>query len=182
MADRTRQPDRQFILDGLRTSEAGLLAAVHGVTAAQWQFRESPGRWSIAENLEHLVLFEDFIRAAVAGALTRPAEPDKQVTEKDPLVLDLAAARATTRFAAREAARPAGRWTDSGDLLAELHRARAQTIAFAAHTTADLRSHFFAHIAFGDLDCHQWLVLLARHMDRHALQIAQVKADAAWPG
>jgi hypothetical protein len=60
-------------------------------------------------------------------------------------------------------------------MIAELRKARARTLAFAAVTAADLRGHFFPHIAFGDLDCYQWLVVLGQHGTRYALQIEQIK-------
>ena len=174
--------ERQLVMDGLASSEARLLALVEGLTPAQWSFREGPERWSIAEIVEHLILFEEFIRGAVARALEGLAEPEKmgEVGLKEHLVLGLAEAR-NVRFNAREVVRPAGRWADTGEMIAELRKTRARTVAFAEETQAELREHFFAHVAFGDLDCFQWLVVLGRHMERHALQIEQIKADPAYP-
>ncbi len=74
----------------------------------------------------------------------------------------LAKAR-STKFNAREAARPVGRWPDTAEMIAELRRPRAGTLAFAAETQAELRDHFFPHLAFGDLDCYQWLVVPVQH-------------------
>jgi hypothetical protein len=174
--------ERQRVLAELASSEARLLGLVDGLTAEQWGFRERPGRWSIAENVEHLVLFEEFIRGAVVRALEAPAEPEKtaEVGLREHLVLGLAEAR-SVRFNAREIVRPTGRWLDSAEMIEELKKTRARTLAFAAETQAALREHFFAHVAFGDLDCYQWLVLLGQHTLRHALQIEQVMADPAYP-
>ena len=168
-------------MDGLATSEARLLKLVEGLTPAQWSFRETPERWSIAENVEHLILFEEFIRGAVARTLEGLAEPEKkaEVGLKEPLVLGLAEAR-SVRFTAREVVRPAGRWPDTAEMIAELRKTRARTVAFVEETQAELREHFFAHVAFGDLDCYQWLVLLGQHTLRHALQIEQIMADPAY--
>jgi DinB superfamily len=82
---------------------------------------------------------------------------------------------------AREAVRPVGRWPDTAELVAELRSTRAATLAFAAQTQAELRDHFFPHIAFGDLDCYQWLVVVGQHGARHALQIEEIKANPAYP-
>jgi DinB superfamily len=174
--------ERRFVLDQLAASEAKLLALVDGLTPEQWSFRETPERWSIAEIVEHLIAFEYFIAGAIAKAMEGPAEPEKKThaSGKEPLVLGLANARAT-KFNAREIVRPVGRWPDRAELIAELRRARARTLAFAAETEADLRDHFFPHIAFGDLDCYQWLVVLGQHAFRHALQIEEIKADPAYP-
>ena len=176
--------ERKAVVDALRISEARLLELVRGLTEEQWRFRESPERWSIAENVEHLILFEGFIRSAVIRALVGAAASEErraEVRAKESQVMGLAQVQPGQRFKARSATTPTGRWMDCDAMVAELRSERATMIAFAKETNADLRGHFFAHITFGDLDCYQWLVLLARHMERHALQIAQVKADEKWP-
>jgi DinB family protein len=174
--------ERELVIDELTSSEARMLQLLADLTPAQWTFRESPERWSIADNIEHLAAFEHFIVGAVSNVLQNPPEPDKQAqaAAKQSLVLSLPDTRAT-KFNARESVRPAGRWPDTTELIAELRKARAATIAFAAETQADPHQHFFPHIAFGDLSCYQWLLVIARHTDRHARQIEQVKADPAFP-
>ena len=74
-----------------------------------------------------------------------------------------------------------GRWPDTAELVGEWREARARTLAFAAETQADLRSHFFPHIAFGDLDCYQWLLVLGQHASRHGYQIEEIKSHPAYP-
>jgi hypothetical protein len=125
---------------------------------------------------------ENFITGAIARVMTGPAEPDKKLTAggKKHLVLGLAKSR-STKFNAREAVRPVGKWTDNNELIVELHKTRARTIAFVAETQADLRDHFFSHVVFGDLDCYQWLVVLGQHAARHAMQIEEIQADPAYP-
>jgi hypothetical protein len=174
--------EREFVAGELRASEARLLEVVRGLTAEQWSFREAPERWSIAEVVEHLVVWESFMLGAVRGALEGPAEPEKQaaVAGKDALVLGLAGSR-DKKLKSREAARPTGRWSDFGEMLVEFRARRAQTIEFAESTQADLRSHFFAHITFGDLDCYQWLVAMGRHTLRHVGQIEEIKRDGGFP-
>jgi hypothetical protein len=175
--------EREFLVTELVGSEARLLRAVDGLSAAQWSFREGPERWSIAEIVEHMVVFEGFILGAVQRVLQEAAEPEKcaAVGAKEPLVLGLAESRGT-KFVAREAARPVGRWVDAAELVSELKKARARTLAFVAEERGDLREHFFPHIVFGDLDCYQWMVALARHMDRHLLQVEEVMRDPGFPG
>jgi hypothetical protein len=170
------QAEREFVVGELRASEARLLEAVRGLTEEQWRFREAPERWSIAEVVEHLVVWESFMLGAIQGALDRPAEPEKQalVVGKDSLVLGLATSR-DKPLKSREAARPTGRWSDLGEMLAEFRARRALTVEFAESTQADLRCHFFAHVAFGDLDCYQWLVVMGQHTLRHVEQIEEIK-------
>ena len=174
--------ERAFVVEELRMSEARVLALLDGLTAGQWAFREGPERWSIADNLEHLILFERFVRGAVLTALESDAEPEKMaaVSAKLPAVMGIAEARGT-RIEAREVVRPTGRWNDTDAMISMLQRERAKTIAFAESTDADLRCHFFAHLLLGDLDAYQWLVLMAKHSERHALQIEEVTKDLRYP-
>jgi len=148
--------ERLLVLEQLASSEARLLELVDGLTAEQWSFRESPERWSIADNIEHLVVFEGFIRSAIAKTLAGVAEPEKkaQAGVKDPLVFGVANGR-SNKLIAREAVRPTGRWMDRNELV--------------------------PHISFGDIDCYQWLVVLGQHSMRHVFQIEEIKADSAYP-
>ena len=174
--------ERQLVLEELASSEARLLELVDRLTSAQWRFRETPERWSIGEIIEHCIMFENFIMSVVARVMAEPAEIEKKAlaAEKEHLVLGLAEAR-NVKFDAREVTRPTGRWKNVAEMLAELRKTRAGTVAFAAETQADLRDHFFPHIAFGDLDCFQWLMVIAQHAARHALQIEEIKADPGYP-
>jgi len=174
--------ERQLVLDQLATSEARLLELVHGLTPAQWNFRETPDRWSIAGNIEHVIVLENFLIQKITEVLAQPAEPGKKAVAagKESLVLGVGKAR-DVKFNARELARPIGRWPDMADLIGELRRTRARTMAFAIEIQAELRDHFFPHVAFGDLDCYQWLVVLGQHGFRHALQIEEIKADPRYP-
>jgi hypothetical protein len=176
--------ERQLLLDQLNASQSRLLAVVADLTPQQWHFREDPDRWSIAENIEHLILFESFITQAISNALTRPAEPEKQsqAASKQPRVLSLGSDESRrAQLKAREVVRPTGKWSEPKLLIEEFSNARARTLAFSSQTDANLHCHFFPHIAFGDLDCYQWLLVLSFHTGRHILQIQQVQAHAAYP-
>ncbi|HEY4380709.1 MAG TPA: DinB family protein [Acidobacteriaceae bacterium] len=174
--------EREFVVGELVASEARLVEAVGGLTPAQASFKTGPERWSIAEVLEHLAVWEGFMLGAIRGALETPAEPDKQavVAGKDELAFGLATSR-DQPLKSREAARPTGRWSDVSAMLTEFHLRRAETVKFAESTQADLRCHFFAHVTFGDLDCYQWLVVVGQHTLRHVAQIEEIKRDGAFP-
>jgi hypothetical protein len=174
--------ERQFAIEQLTLSEARLLQLVDGLSPSQWDFREVPERWSIAENVEHLVLFEDFIRGAIRSAADRPAELQKKTdaAKKESVVLALSNARAIT-FKARDVVLPTGRWQDKKKLVLEFCKTRARTLLFASETQLSLRDHFFPHIAFGDLDCYQWLIVLGQHTLRHMVQIEEIQKNNAYP-
>ena len=174
--------ERQYVLEHLGASETRLLELTDGLSAAQWQFKENAGRWSIAENLEHCILVEHGIDSVIKRALGSPAQPEKRAgAPRKERAVESACDSRGRELVAVEALSPAGRWTDGAALRAELQRVRARSVAFASETEADLREHFFPHQALGDLDCYQWLVIQAQHGERHARQIEQIKRDPAFP-
>ena len=125
--------ERQLVLEQLASSETRLLELLNELTQEQWEFRETPERWSIAENIEHVIVLESFIQAAIRRVLEGPTEPEKRplAAGKEPLVLGLAESR-SNKINARESVRPVGRWPNPAELITELRKSRAQTMAFAA--------------------------------------------------
>jgi len=174
--------ERTLVLEQLSESREKLLGLVGGLTTEQWAYRPAEGRWSINECLEHVTRVENrvlgIITAKVAAGAPEPAKPEVQ--GKDEIVQKAVLDRSTARQAP-EPARPTGMWTDS-QLIEEFGRTRQRTIDFVATTDSDLRSYFNPHMALGDLDCYQWLLVLSLHGSRHALQIEEVKASATFPG
>jgi hypothetical protein len=174
--------ERQAVLDLLDSGGARLLELTAGLSAAQWHFQETPERWSIAGNMEHVVVFESFILGVVRNLLEQAPEPEKAagVAEKDPLVMAIGHARAR-KIAARDAMLPVGRWSDMAEMLEEFRKTQERVRGFVAEAQGDFRSHFFAHRSLGDLDAYQWLLVVGQHRARHALQIEQVTAHADYP-
>ncbi|HEY4089453.1 MAG TPA: DinB family protein [Bryobacteraceae bacterium] len=174
--------ERQAVLDLLDSGEARLLELTAGLSAAQWHFQETPERWSIAGNIEHIVVFENFILGVVRDLLEQTPEPLRAagVAEKEPLVMAIGHAR-DRKITARDAMLPQGRWTDMSEMLEEFRKTRERVRTFAAEAQGDFRNHFFAHRSLGDLDAYQWLLVVGQHRARHALQIEQVKRDARYP-
>jgi len=174
--------ERQWVLDQFHSSEAHLLELVKGLTPAQWSFREVPDRWSIAEIIEHVISVESRLTRAIQKMLQSPADPYKRpATPVQDSVLQARGTDRDTKLNAPEQVRPAGKWPDTSELMTEFRKTRAATVAFVAETSAQLRNHFIPHMAFGELDLYQWLIVLSKHGERHALQIEEIKANPAWP-
>jgi uncharacterized damage-inducible protein DinB len=175
--------ERQLVVDQLNTSQERQMELVHGLTAEQWTFRPGEGRWSINECLEHVMRVEDRIFGLIGKKLRESApEPEKQdpTHQKDSLVARSLPDR-THRREAPEPVRPIGQWADADELIAEFRKTRQRTTEFAATTQGDLRNHFLPHMALGELDCYQWLLVLSLHGARHAQQIEEIKAAPGFP-
>ncbi|MBZ5502746.1 MAG: DinB family protein [Acidobacteriia bacterium] len=171
--------EREVILKNLADSRERLLRLAQGLSKTQLAYQPAPGRWSVAENVEHLAVVETGILGMVQKGLEAPADSSKRSAMDDPgLIADVAGR--ITRFPAPEFLAPTGRWRDD-ELWPQFDAARKRTQEFAAATSADLRAHFLPHPIMGELDCYQWLLLMAAHCDRHCTQIEEVKASAGFP-
>ncbi len=173
--------EREAVLKHLEDSRERLLGTFGGLSREQFHYSAAPGRWTVAENLEHLTFVEQRVLGLIQKSLSEGPVPSKRSAfegkEKE-LVEDIAGR--VTRFQAPEYIRPRGRWPED-QLLKEFEVTRQRTREFATSTSADLREYFYAHPVFGDLDLYQWLLLIPAHCDRHRAQAEEVMASEGFP-
>jgi hypothetical protein len=176
--------EREFALKGLDDSRERLVGIVRGLSREQLAYRSDPDRWSIAENLEHIILVEKFVLGALRGPANQATGLSRQSRweGRDQLFMKKLAEDRVERFEAPERFRPSGRWP-AETVVAEFDAARVFSREFAASTPADLRSRFFLHPApaIGEIDGYQLLLLIGAHCDRHCKQSDEVKAFPLFP-
>ena len=166
-------------LDYLNQARDGVLAAVKGLTPAQWNFKPAPDRWSIAEILEHMTVVEEYAGSLLDKLPTMPAPAAGFNASKiDALILAKMPDRSTKAQAPPEI-QPSGRWTTAEAL--KHFAAGNQRLASALDNAPELRKHVAPHPAFGPLDGYQWILLVAAHNERHTQQMLEVKADPRYP-
>jgi hypothetical protein len=173
--------EKQALLDQLQQSHGRMSKLLSGLTESQWNFREAPGRWTIAECIEHIAIVEKRVLSRVEQKLTEPPEPEKKplAAGKDEIIPAMIPKR-TTRVVAPEPARPTGGWNPP-DLAPHFSDTRRRTIEFARTADHRLREHIFPHAALGEIDCYQWLLFTVHHGERHARQIEEIKAHREYP-
>jgi hypothetical protein len=172
--------ERQLVVDQLTASRDRLLELADGLTIEEWTFRPAEGRWSIGECLEHVMRVESRMLGVIENKL-RESPTGPASTRVDDAWIAKAVLDRTARRQAPEAVRPTGQWPDANELVAEFRKTRRRTTDFAATTQSDLRRYFQPHMALGELDCYQWLLLLSLHGARHAQQMEEIKAAAGFP-
>jgi uncharacterized damage-inducible protein DinB len=168
--------------DGAR---ARLFRSVENLSEAEQTFHPAPGKWSIAEVLEHVSLVESnvvrllrmFLRKAeAAGGARAEGEPFATVSIKE-----FVEQAATNKYQSPEAAVPSGSATIA-DSLARLDETRAalETLRPVVERL-DCTQMLYPHPAFGPLNLYQWLAFMGVHQSRHRRQIEALKEtlDAA---
>jgi hypothetical protein len=178
------EAERNQMLSWLDESRSGFFAAIEGLSDAQWNWKSAPGRWSIGETAEHIVLAEALLFGTARRALAAPPNPDcdEQTKGKTELIVRVMPAR---RGAAQspEPIRPRGALQRT-DVVERFERQRADIVEFVAGTQLALKSHTAEHPFpfFGTLNAWQWLIYVPLHSLRHIKQIAEVKATPGYPG
>jgi len=173
--------ERETVLNNLADSRKRLLEVVEGLTPEQLHYRPAPGRWTVAECVEHIATVEGRVLGLIHKTLNGGPAPAKRsaMEGRDGVLVEEVASR-TRRVQAPEYLVPRGQWPDE-QLWNEFEAARQRTREFAGSTNADLRRHFCAHPVLGELDLYQWLLLIGAHCDRHRAQSEEVMASPGFP-
>jgi uncharacterized damage-inducible protein DinB len=166
------------IFDDIDQTRARLFESVEGLSAGEQAFLPAPGKWSVAEILEHLSLVERVV-ARVVTRLLEKSEAAGQTSETAPPFAPVSIAEfvertRTQKLNAPESARPAG--APVADSLSHLRDSRAALRDLRARVErADCASARIPHPVWGPLNLYQWLLFLGAHEARHLAQIEALK-------
>ena len=178
----------QEIVSCLEAERARLLAAADGVPRERWRESPSERRWSTAEVLEHLRLSEDRI-ARLVWKLGKQARRDGHVPLETSTSSMLASLdhvldgrgivdRSVPRIAP-EFVRPAGD-IDVEAVVRGLAESRAALLGGIALVDGlALEQMRWMHPALGELNLYQYILFVAQHEARHAMQVAEIGATLA---
>jgi hypothetical protein len=172
--------EKESLLAQLDRTSAMLLAAVEGLTPEQWNFKPAPDRWSIADNVEHLVLAESMLRDMTKQAMQEAASAEKLAdARKDEMILTRVVDR-TTKVKTFEPLEPTGRWASQAEAVEAFRKERKLTKKLAKEG-GDLRGFVMDHPVVKDLDAYGNLIFASAHTERHIQQINEVKASDGYP-
>lgn len=169
--------EREFVINQLDETRDALLRFLDGLSCEQLLYRPARERWSIAENVEHLVLVEG--RLVGDKALQAPVDPSKCCAMSDADVMRVVAA-VEKPLQSPPPFQPELRWPPE-TLTREFETVRRRSREFASGVKGDFRRRFFPHPFFGDFDCYQWLLVIPAHCQRHTAQSEAVKSSPNFP-
>jgi hypothetical protein len=173
--------ERDFAIKHLAESRERFFQTVRGLTAEQLNHKPAPDRWSVGENLEHVVLVERRSAGFVATSIKQPIDPSRRsgYPGSHEGLVALVRDRSHPRRGP-EAVQPRG-GKPLDQLLQDYDAARKVTREIVAKPDTDLRAYFAPHPVFGDLDCYQWILVMSAHSDRHRAQSQEVIISPAFP-
>src|SRR5690349_16945898 len=71
------EDDRKYLLERLTRSRDSIILETKNLSEAQWNFKESPDRWSINEVVEHIAIWELLMTRDVSATQWAGPQPDK---------------------------------------------------------------------------------------------------------
>lgn len=172
--------EREHLVRVLEASRETLIAAIGGLTPAQWTFKPAADVWSIAECCDHIGGTELLFQKLITRRLIEDRDRADAVQGKEKM-LRKAIPNRSHRVKVPVEIKPYGH-TGSPEEFAEAFRAtRADSIEYAKTTQDPLHWRVSPHFVLGDFDGAQWLEIVAEHCDRHRQQIEEVKAAPGYP-
>jgi hypothetical protein len=169
-----RHPRIAEVIDALERSRNALRVELDALTPEQRVAPGADGRWSVAENVEHLAITEDGIGRLISKLIKELRAADARETDSTPIgpTMDgMRLDRNITPRSAPELVRPQFGWSVS-ESWERLDTARTRVIAaYEAASGLALHTLTAPHPALGPLSVYQWGHMLALHLDRHRAQI-----------
>jgi len=146
------QADLDRGLQYLETTKKNIIDATRGLSDAQWNFRASPFKWSVAQCMEHIAAAEDLLRQMAEGQIKQQTAPvaDRDLKKTDDRVLEVIPDR-SRKFQAPEQLRPRNQFGSGEASLKHFLESRAKTVELMK-TTPDLRAHVVDSGLLGKID------------------------------
>lgn len=170
----TPEADNAVLIALLRETEQKFLNSFSGISDDQSRIRPAEASWSVLETVEHLTLAERTMLRLIMSA-RRPRSAD--LPNREELFLAVASDR-SRKLEAPEGARPTGRFASLDEAAAQFRAAREAAIHFVQGSTENLRATEMTHPhpAAGTVSTYEMLIVMAKHAERHALQIEETKS------
>jgi uncharacterized damage-inducible protein DinB len=171
------QSGKEMLLQLLHGSREHFISSFADVTDSDSRRKPAESSWSILETVEHLAMAETYMLRLIAET-RRPKTPE--LPDREQVFLTVIADR-SRKSRAPEPSQPAGRFANLDDAAARFKTSRDRTIQFVEQCNEDLRATEVTHPhpAAGIVSTFEMLIIMAKHAERHALQIEEIKNNLA---
>lgn len=174
--DNSKQRDTLLAL--LHASRERFLASFAGIAEDDARIHMQEGCWSALDCVEHICIAEEGM-LWLLKATQRPRAA--AATNREQYFIELMGSR-ERRVESPEIGRPRGRFPSLAAGAQHFETARACTIQFVKENTSDLRTTEVTHPhpLVGDVSSYEMLIIMAKHAERHAAQIDEIRNGPAF--
>ncbi len=179
------EKDRQFLLEELNSTQSELINEIENLNQEQFAFKPDSSKWSIAEVVEHIGVYEELLYWDLLNNQYTDERPDLVDSVRGIDSIMLAYATDPNKGIAPFIVQPIGRFKEKNDLLNFFNRYREAVMELIRLTSADFRLHFVYRPADWGVwhirDLHQYTLVWIAHTERHINQIKTIKMNSNFP-
>jgi len=168
---------KEFLVSLLRESRERFLSSFAGVSDEQSCQHPAPNCWCVLETVEHLTSAEGIM----LGLITTQRRPrSAEALNREEVFFKVVGDR-SRKMQSPEGGRPRGRFASLAEAAAQFKTARDGVIQFVEHFTEDLRASEVTHPhpAAGNVSTYEMVIIIAKHAERHAKQIEEIRNTLA---
>ena len=175
------ETDRKYLLDNLIRAKEEIIAETKNLTTKQWNFKESPERWSINQIIEHICIWELIQMNEISTSLQMGPLPDFTHNLPDSLFIDpdpnrLKKDKTTEYTKPFTYSVPLGNNEGKNNVI-WLTTMRNESIEFLKNEKRNIRVHY---ICFGP-NIHQRYMMVFQHNFKHLQQIKEIRKHPKYP-
>lgn len=170
--------DNERLAALLRGSRERFLASFADVTEENCRCRPTEECWSVLDCVEHIAAAETLM----LGLLKTSRRPRAANAPNREQVFLERMGRRERKVESPESGRPRGRFPSLEAARKQFELSRAGAIRFAEQNTEDLQATEVTHPhpLVGTVSAYEMLIIMAKHAERHALQIEEIKNSPAF--
>jgi hypothetical protein len=174
------ETDRKYLLDNLSRSKQEIINETKNLSEKQWNFKESPDRWSINEVVEHIAIWELLFMHDISRSLGSEPNPENAKVKPDSNFVNFI--MEATPHHSLEYTKPFSYTIPMGinngkNNLAWLLKMRDESLAYLKTETKNIRNYYNR----GNSNVHQLYIYVFGHTDRHLRQLKKIKQHPKYP-
>jgi uncharacterized damage-inducible protein DinB len=165
--------DKNFLISLLRESREKFLGSFADVSHDQSRIHPAPECWSVLDTVEHLTSAEGIM----LGLITTQRRPRSEETANREWVFLKVLGDRSRKMQSPEAGQPRGRFANLAEAAIQFKTTRDGVIQFVEQHPEDLRASEVTHPhpAAGNVSTYEMVIIIAKHAERHAKQIEEIR-------
>jgi uncharacterized damage-inducible protein DinB len=165
--------DKNFLVSLLRESREKFLGSFADVSDDQSRIHPTPECWSVLDTVEHLTSAEGIM----LGLITTQRRPRSEDTANREWVFLKVLGDRSRKMQSPEAGQPRGRFADLAEAASQFKTTCDGVIQFVEQHPEDLRASEVTHPhpAAGNVSTYEMVIIIAKHAERHAKQIEEIR-------
>jgi uncharacterized damage-inducible protein DinB len=171
--------DKNFLISLLRESREKFLGSFADVSDDQSRIHPAPECWSVLDTVEHLTSAEGIM----LGLITTQRRPRSEDTANREWVFLKVLGDRSRKMQSPEAGQPRGRFANLAEAAIQFKTTRDGVIQFVEQRPEDLRASEVTHPhpAAGNVSTYEMVIIIAKHAERHAKQIEEIRNALSLP-